>query len=315
MRPSSSARLSDWLYSRYSSPSSMPASDWVTSPPTRSGSMPVRSKNNASVTARSVMRYSFTNGANMAPGSRERKARSLSERDLAPLRRLVARGWEGVDPVVVLASLSVACPWAGAGGPRVGGAEQGRRGRSGKPVRAEISWVSPGGRDDSGSWYGGKVGDEDGHGSSVGSCRDRLDCCRGDRAGGRAGSLAVRLSASGHPRAGSDRGVQQRAHSHHRPDHRVCAGSARLYDRALQSATSPSADAHLAQHRARNHVDGGPGADPDHHRHPVVQVDVFHGPGAGPGDDNQSHRPSMVLVLRISRRKRARLRQQYGSRR
>src|SRR5262249_39809444 len=41
--------------SRYSSPSSIPASDWLTSASTRAGSMPVRSKNSASVTARSAI--------------------------------------------------------------------------------------------------------------------------------------------------------------------------------------------------------------------------------------------------------------------
>src|SRR5215472_10285667 len=139
MRPSSSARLSDWLYSRYSSPSSMPASDWVTSPPTRSGSMPVRSKNNASVTARSVMRYSFTNGANMASGTREGKARSASERDLAPpLRRLVAIGWEGVDPVVVYASLGVACGPLALADRLFTEAERGQRVPGQEPDRAEL---------------------------------------------------------------------------------------------------------------------------------------------------------------------------------
>jgi len=53
--PSSNDSASDWLYSRNSSPSSMPSSALPTSFSTRSGSMPVRSKNSESVAVRSVM--------------------------------------------------------------------------------------------------------------------------------------------------------------------------------------------------------------------------------------------------------------------
>ena len=42
----------------------------------------------------------------------------------------------------------------------------------------------------------------------------------------------------------------------------------------------PGAVAHHAQHGDRGAVDGGAGADPGHHRDPVLQADVLHGPDA-----------------------------------
>ena len=61
----------------------------------------------------------------------------------------------------------------------------------------------------------------------------------------------------------------------------------------------PSRTSHNAGHR--NPVDDRAGADPGHHRDPVLQADVLHGPGAEPRHDDQGHRPPMVLVVRISR--------------
>src|SRR4051794_2674521 len=78
MRPSSSATLSDWLYSRNSSPSSMPASASPTSFSTRLESIPVRSKNRSLVTARlliggSRLRYRGDYSRNMVAAGREGK--------------------------------------------------------------------------------------------------------------------------------------------------------------------------------------------------------------------------------------------------
>src|SRR5437868_3530435 len=65
MRPSSSATLSDWLYSRNNSPSSMPESASPTMVSTRRGSMPVRSKNRSLVTARLLIRGSGLRGSRL----------------------------------------------------------------------------------------------------------------------------------------------------------------------------------------------------------------------------------------------------------
>ena len=130
-------------------------------------------------------------------------------------------------------------------------------------------------------------------------------------AGGRAAPLAARLPAAGDPGAGPAGGVQQRAHRHHRADHGFRPGLGSLCDRALQRATPSGADPHLAQPGARNPVDHRAGADPGDHRDPVLQADVFYGPGAQPGHDDQGYRPPVVLVLCLSRPEGDDFRQQH----
>ena len=76
---------------------------------------------------------------------------------------------------------------------------------------------------------------------------------------------------------------------------RLRPGAAALCDRAVPRQPQPGAEPHRAQHGDRNSVDRGAGADPGHHRDPVVPADVLHGPGAGRRDDDQGHRKPVVL--------------------
>ena len=307
---------------------------------TRPRSMPVRSKNSSSVRARSVIAELL--GAARQYGRTTRPAKAdaaIGERGWRCRPACARRGrWCGGMPQWVGRFVRRDAPGDGVGSPLVlpppGGMRQASRtggrheadGRyEGSALRSETGRALVQAEVGSGSGRGGKSHglerrDRDRRRRLPGACRSlssrsrrRRRRSRHDRAAACPGSSACR------PRPRRCASTSTRFHNELlviiTADHALRAGAAALRHRALQRQAPSGAVQDDAQPADRGDVDGGAGADPGHHRDPVLQADVLHGPGAARRHDAQGDRAPMVLDLRVSRSGRLQLRQQHPVRR